>query len=90
MLVSYDIDFTNIKDRFLSLNRSCLGVYTNICFDGGAPFEIAYPSQSSEYIPVRMVDGYGEVLLTAQYGEGLQLNIISYKYAGALPPFYLN
>ena len=89
VLVDYKIEFTSIASSLMCLNRNCLTAYTNICFDGGAPFDIAYPSQSAEYIPVRMVEGKGELLLTAQYGEGLALTINDVEYVGALPPFYL-
>ena len=90
VLVDYKIDFTSPVAALMCLNRNCLTAYTNICFDGGALFDIAYPSQSAEYIPVRMVDGKGELLLTAQYGEGLSLEVNSVEYVGALPPFYLD
>lgn len=90
VLVDYKIDFTSFGAKALCLNRNCLTAYTNICFDGGAFFDIAYPSCSAEYIPVRMVDGRGELLLTAQYGDGLKLTVNSAEYAGALPPFYLD
>ena len=90
VLVDYKIEFTSLKERLLCLNRNCLTAYTNICFDGGGFFDIAYPSQSAEYIPVRMIDGKGEVVLTAQYGDDLSLEINSAEFVGALPPFYLN
>ncbi|MEG1895839.1 MAG: hypothetical protein RR162_06325 [Oscillospiraceae bacterium] len=88
--VGYTTQFASVTDRLLSLGRSCMVATTNICFDSDAYSSIGYPSSSTEYIPVKMSQGIGEVVLTAEYGQGVQLKVEDVKYMGALPAFYLN
>jgi hypothetical protein len=89
--VDYNVNFTNLKDKILSLNRCCMISSPGVCFDGGKPDYsfCAFPQSGTEFIPVKMSEGSGECIMTASYGDGVKLNVESVSFIKTYKPFYL-
>ncbi len=87
--ISYDTKFTNLKSRFLSANRKTV-LLNGSCLSGDIKSGSYLPASSTEYIPVKMIDGYGKTTLTACFGSGIDLNVHSAEFIGTTPALDFN
>ena len=82
--IQFSSAFNNLTDRLLSLNRKAVLVSTT-CTSSPDLVSIAFPGNSTEYIPIKMSDGYGEAVVRGGYGGGIDVHVHDAKYIGALP-----
>lgn len=88
LYVDYRVDFTSPAEFINALGRTYLIARQNICFDMDS-YSIAMPARSAEYIPVRMEDGKGQLVLYGAFEKGVKVTVNSARYTGAYRPFYL-
>jgi len=82
--ITYSTGFNNIIDRLMALNRSAAVVSTG-CVSGGEISTLAIPASSQEYIPVLLNNGYGEAVVRAAFGDGIDLEVSAAQFIAAMP-----
>ena len=87
-LVDYNMNFKNSTSYILSLGKNNLSANIDIVIDAEHYIGANYPSTSIEYMPIKMVDGKGEITLYSTR-EGCILNLNSISYSQNYPVFYL-